>query len=211
MSTHRVLIADDESGIRSALRLLLDSEPDIVVVGEASDGTEAVELAVALEPDVVLMDVQMPRMNGLDATRALCATSSALRVVMLTMFDLDEYVYEALRAGASGFLLKNSPPNVVLGAIRTASEGASLLSPQVTMRLIEHLAPVRADKRVERLTARERETLKLIGQGLSNDELAAELFITPTTSRTYVSRLLTKLEARDRSQLVVIAYENGLT
>ncbi|MFT3798909.1 response regulator transcription factor [Microbacterium sp.] len=210
----RVLIADDETAIRSSLRFLVAHEAGMEVVAEAADGQEAVELARAHRLDVVLMDVQMPRMTGLDATRLLCAEPSGPRVIVLTMFDLDEYVFEALRAGASGFLLKNSPPGDVLRAIRVAHDGEALLAPEVTRRLIDRFTgsprDAGADRGVGRLTERERETLRLIGRGLSNAEIAAALFVTQTTVRTYVSRILSKLSARDRAQLVVAAYESGL-
>jgi DNA-binding NarL/FixJ family response regulator len=156
------------------------------------------------------MDVQMPQMTGLEATRILCERSDGPRVLVLTTFDLDDYVFEALRAGASGFLLKNSPPGEILRAIRVAHEGNALLAPEVTKRLIARFTSTRRDARVEHLTARERETMVLIGRGLSNAEIAATLFVTSTTVRTYVSRILAKLEARDRAQLVVVAYESGL-
>ena len=210
MSAIQVLIADDQATIRASLRLLVNSEPGMNVVAEAADGEEAVRLATLHRPDVVLMDVQMPRMTGLAATRILGGQVSGARVIMLTMFDLDEYLYEALRIGASGFLLKNSPPSEVLHAIRVVHEGNAMLAPEVTRRLIERLAPAQPDPRVERLTSREMETLVLIGRGLSNAEIAAALFVTVTTVRTYVSRVLTKLDARDRAALVVIAYESGL-
>lgn len=214
MSAIRVLIADDDAVIRSSLRLLVEHEPGMSVSGEAPDGKQAIDLAREHRPDVVLMDVQMPRMNGLEATRALCSEVAGPRVIVLTMFDLDEYVFEALRAGASGFLLKNSPPSEVLRAIRVAYDGEALLAPEVTRRLIDRFAgPSRdhtEDSGVGRLTERERETLQLIGRGLSNAEIAAALFVTQTTVRTYVSRVLSKLGARDRAQLVVVAYESGL-
>ena len=214
MSAIRVLIADDDAVIRSSLRLLVEHEPGMSVSGEAPDGKQAIDLAREHRPDVVLMDVQMPRMNGLEATRALCSEVAGPRVIVLTMFDLDEYVFEALRAGASGFLLKNSPPSEVLRAIRVAYDGEALLAPEVTRRLIDRFAgPSRdhtEDSGVGRLTERERETLQLIGRGLSNAEIAAALFVTQTTVRTYVSRILSKLGARDRAQLVVVAYESGL-
>lgn len=211
MSAIRVLLADDEAPLRDALRLLVDTDPGMTVVAEAGDGVEAVESVARFAPDVVLMDVQMPRMTGLEATRRVCATPDGPQVIMLTMFDLDDHVYEALRAGASGFLLKNSPPGEVLHAIRVAHEGNALLAPEVTKRLIGHLTPDAArDPRIDLLTARERETLTLIGQGCANEEIAAALFLTRTTVRTYVSRILTKLDARDRAQLVVIAYEAGI-
>lgn len=210
MTVIRVLVADDEPAIRASLTLLVDSDPEMSVIAAAGDGDEAVQLARAHKPDVVLMDVQMPRMTGLDATRILCERAGGPRVLVLTTFDLDDYVYQALRAGASGFLLKNSAPGEVLRAIRVAHEGNALLAPEVTKRLIGRFAPTRSDTGVERLTAREREALVLIGRGMSNREIATDLFVTPTTARTYVSRILTKLGARDRAQLVVVAYESGL-
>lgn len=210
MTMIRVLIADDEPSIRSSLRLLVDSDDGMEVVGEAGDGETAIETAARLRPDLVLMDIHMPRMTGLAATRAITTQPAGPRVIVLTMFDVDEYVYEALRAGASGFLLKNSPPGEVLHAIRVVHEGKALLAPEVTKRLIGRFAPVREDRRLAHLTDRERETLVLIGQGKSNAEIAAELFVTVTTVRTYVSRILTKLQTRDRAGLVVIAYESGI-
>jgi DNA-binding NarL/FixJ family response regulator len=210
VTTIQVLIADDDPHIRSSLTLLVESDPEMSVVAVARDGEEAVRSARAHNPDVVLMDVQMPRMTGLEALRILCGRPDGPRVLVLTTFDLDDYVYEALRAGASGFLLKNSPPGEILRAIRVARDGNALLAPEVTKRLIARFTPLRRDSDVEHLTTREHETLVLIGQGLSNTEIAAALFVTPTTVRTYVSRILTKLGARDRAQLVVVAYENGL-
>lgn len=207
----RVLLVDDEPSLLEAMRMLVNSDPGMTVVGEAADGAAALERATADEPDVVLMDIQMPRMTGLEATQALCATPNGPKVIVLTMFDLDEYVYEALSAGAAGFLLKNSPPTEVLHAIRVAHEGNALLAPEITKRLISHLAPqARQDPRTSRLTTRERETLTLIAEGASNAEIASRLFVTQTTVRTYVSRILSKLDARDRAQLVVIAYESGI-
>ncbi|MCI2958725.1 response regulator transcription factor [Agromyces atrinae] len=205
-----VLIVDDEPRIRSSLRLLVDSEADMTVVAEAVDGQDGVELAVDLDPDVILMDIRMPRMTGIDAIRLLAERNSRSRVIVLTTFDLDEYVVDSLRAGASGFLVKNSPPREVLHAIRVVHEGDALLSPAVTKRVIGRFAPMLGDDRVQALTAREVETLVLIGRGCSNAEIAAELFVTVTTVRTYVSRILAKLHARDRAGLVVIAYESGL-
>lgn len=206
-----MLLADDEAPLRDALRLLVDTDPGMTVVAEAGDGVEAVEGVARFAPDVVLMDVQMPRMTGVEATRLVCATPGGPRVIVLTMFDLDDHVYEALRAGASGFLLKNSPPGEILHAIRVVHEGNALLAPEVTKRLIGHLTPEAArHPRIDLLTTRERETLTLIGQGRTNDEIAAALVVTRTTVRTYVSRILTKLDARDRAQLVVIAYEAGI-
>ena len=193
-----------------ALRLLVDDAADLIVVGDAGDGMEALALAERTRPDVILMDVQMPRLDGLKATRTLAAHADGPRVIVLTTFDLDRYVYEALRAGASGFLLKNSPPADILRAIREAHEGNALLSPTVTKRLIARFAPPAADPRIAGLTERERETLVLIAQGLPNEEIASRLFVTRTTVRTYVSRILSKLGLRDRAGLVVIAYEAGL-
>lgn len=208
----RVLIADDDPRLRESVRLLIDSEPDMTVVGIAADGASAVTSAREHVPDVVLMDVRMPVMNGIDATRELLSQEAHPRVIVLTMFDLDQYVYEALRAGASGFLLKNAPPTSLLHAVRVAYEGNALLAPEVTKRLLGRFAPEPRtnDPRIAHLTAREREALALIGRGLSNDEIADSLYITPTTARTYVSRIMTKAGARDRAQLVVIAYECGL-
>lgn len=212
MTAIRVLIADDDPRLRASLRLLVDSEPGMQVVAEAADGEEALAGARSTDPDVALLDVRMPRRNGLDAARELLAREGRARVVMLTMFDLDEYVFEALRIGASGFLLKNAPPAELLRAIRVAAEGNALLAPEVTRRLIRRFAVTDAtsDVRLRALTDRERETLALIGRGASNDEIAAELFLAPTTVRTYVSRILGKLGARDRAQLVVLAYDSGL-
>ncbi|WP_104092545.1 response regulator transcription factor [Arthrobacter sp. GMC3] len=216
----RVLIADDQALLRGSFRLLVDSDPGMRVVAEAADGEEAIALCAQHRPDVVLMDVQMPRISGLEATRALCSQPGGPRVIVLTMYDLDEYVYEALRAGASGFLLKNSPPSELLHAIKVVHEGNALLAPEITKRLIATLTPspsaattrmsaAREDARLERLTARERETFGLIARGRSNDEIAAELHLSRMTVRTYVSRILTKLDSRDRAGLVVIAYETG--
>lgn len=210
MTAIRVLIADDEPTIRSSLRMLVDSEADMTVIAEVGDGERAIRAAEELRPNVVLMDVQMPRMSGLEAARELGEQGSDARIIVLTMFDLDEYVYEALRAGASGFLLKNCPPSEILRAIRVAHEGNALLAPEVTRRLIERFAPARAESRLDQLTTRERETLALIAQGQSNAEIAAELFVTATTVRTYVSRILGKLQIRDRAGLVVVAYESGI-
>lgn len=211
MNEISVLIADDDAHIRTSLRLLIDDEPDMTVSAVAADGAEAVESILEHQPDVALMDVRMPRMTGLEAAGILASRESSTRLVMLTTFDLDDYVYQALRQGASGFLLKNAPLPDILKAIRTAHEGNALLAPEITRRLIDRftLRPAAHD-RISELTVRERETLTLIGQGASNNEIAAALFLTRTTVRTYVSRILTKLDARDRAQLVVIAYEGGL-
>lgn len=212
MTTIKVLIADDDPRLRSATRLLVDSEPDMSVVAVAANGAQALAAVDLHHPDVVLMDVRMPVMNGIDAARQLLSRDEGTRVIMLTMFDLDQYIFEAIRAGASGFLLKNAPPASLLQAIRVAKEGNALLAPEVTRRLIDRYVLNRRpdDPRVARLTVREREALTLIGSGLSNDEIAGTLQVTATTARTYVSRILGKTAARDRAQLVVIAYECGL-
>ena len=213
----RVVVADDQALVRAGFRVLVDSAPDLEVVGEAADGAEAVELVRRHRPDVVLMDVRMPGTDGLEATRRIAALDGreAVRVIILTTFDLDEYVYGALRAGASGFLLKDTPPADLLAAVRLVAGGDALLAPSVTRRLIEEFArrphpahsPVRE---LEGVTDREREVLGLVARGLSNAEIAADLFLSPATAKTHVSRLLMKLQARDRAQLVMIAYETGL-
>ncbi|MFC0673855.1 response regulator [Brachybacterium hainanense] len=213
MTPIRVLVADDDPRLRASLTLLIDGEPDMAVAGAVPDGAAALAAVRDHEVDVVLMDVRMPVMDGLDATRAILgAGGPGPRVIVLTMFDADQYVYEALRAGASGFLLKNAPPASLVQAVRAARAGDALLAPEVTRRLIGRfaLSPRRDDPRIARLTSREREALCLIGRGMSNDEIARHLFVTPTTVRTYVSRILAKTGARDRAQLVVIAYECGL-
>lgn len=205
----RVLIVDDQALLRASFRLLVDHEPDLTVVGEAGTGAEAVSLASSLQPDVVLMDIRMPEMDGIEATRLL----SGPCVLVLTTFDLDEYVFGALRAGASGFLLKDTPPADLLAAIRVVASGESLLSPSVTRRLIAEFcrrptAP--AVSGLERLTEREREVLLLVARGLSNAEIMAALHVSPGTVKTHIGNLLSKLHARDRAQLVIAAYEAGL-
>ena len=206
----RVVVADDQDLIRGSFTVLVDSEPDFEVVGEASNGAEAVEVALAQRPDVVLMDVRMPEMDGIEATRRIKDVS---RVLVVTMFDLDAYVYDALRAGASGFLLKDTPPADLLEAVRVIARGDALLAPAVTRRLIEEFTRTPVMPRVKGLngvTEREKEVLVLIARGLSNNEIAAHLHVSLATVKTHITRLLAKLEARDRAQLVIAAYESGL-
>jgi DNA-binding NarL/FixJ family response regulator len=212
-----VAIADDQPLVRMGLRVLVESEDDLELVGEAEDGRQAVELARRTRPSVILMDIRMPVLDGLQALRQISADEQlrSVSVVMLTTFELDEYVFDALRAGAAGFLIKDSEPADMLRAIRLASAGESLLSPSVTRRVIESFTnragPLRrAHPRLGDLTDREREVLSLIGAGLSNDEIAARLVVSPATARTHVSRAMIKLSARDRAQMVVIAYQSGL-
>jgi DNA-binding NarL/FixJ family response regulator len=212
-----VVIAEDQALLRGAFRALIDSCPDLTVVGEAGTGVEAVSLARDTHPDVIMMDIRMPRLDGIEATRLICAApdTGRARVVILTTFDLDEYVYAALRAGASGFLLKDSPPADLLRAIRVVAAGEALLAPTVTRRFISEF--VRRPRpghlpspELGRVTDREREVLTLIGHGLTNTEIAEHLHISLATARTHVGHLLTKLTARDRAQLVITAYETGL-
>jgi DNA-binding NarL/FixJ family response regulator len=217
--TIRVVVADDQALVRSGFSVLLAGEPDIAVVGEANNGAEAVALAASERPDVVLMDVRMPVMDGLEATRQISGDESlaGTRVVILTTFDLDEYVHEALRAGASGFLLKDTLPVDLLNAVRVVAAGDALISPRITRRLIEEFArrpdpaTVAASAALDQLTEREREVLELVAKGQSNAEIAAQLYVSHATVKTHVSRLLMKLDARDRAQLVMIAYETGVT
>jgi DNA-binding NarL/FixJ family response regulator len=211
-----VLIADDQALVRAGFRALLDAQADIEVVAEAADGDTAVSLAREHRPDVVLMDVRMPGSDGLDATRRIVADPALanVRVVILTTFDLDEYVFEALRAGASGFLLKDTEPVDLLAAVRAVARGDALLAPSVTRRLIEEFAGRLREPRpsgtLDVLTEREREVVALVGGGLSNDEIAERLVVSPATAKTHVSRAMVKLAVRDRAQLVVLAYETGL-
>ena len=213
----RVVLADDQALVRAGFRMLLEVEPDIEVVGEADDGARAVELVQALRPDVVLMDVRMPGVDGLAALRAIGQEPDlgAVKVLVLTTFELDEYVFEAVRLGASGFLVKHTQPADLVRAVREVAAGEALLSPSVTRRLIEAFAarPVRPDlvpPTMSVLTTREREVVALVAQGLTNDEIASELVLSPATARTHVSRAMVKLHARDRAQLVVFAYQSGL-
>ena len=213
--TTGVIVADDQAIVRAGFRLLIDSEPDLSVLGEAADGAEAVAVTRKTAPDVVLMDIRMPVMDGINATRLIADDPSRSRVLILTTFDLDEYVYAALHAGASGFMLKDRPPEELLSAIRVIAAGEALLAPNVTRRLIEHFIrqpdPLQAPpEALAELTVREREVLALIAAGLSNTEVAAKLVMSVPTAKTHVSRILAKLGARDRAQLVVIAYQSGL-
>ncbi|MEV1239715.1 response regulator [Nonomuraea sp. NPDC050022] len=206
----RVLVADDQALLRGSFKVLVDSEPDLTVVGEAATGAEAVAVALEERPDVVLMDVRMPEMDGIEATRRI---GDVARVLIVTMFDLDAYVYDALRAGASGFLLKDTPPAELVAAIRVVAAGEALLAPRVTRRLIEEFARTPASLQIKGLhgvTEREREVLILIARGLSNNEIAAHLHLSLATVKTHIGRLLAKLDARDRAQLVIVAYESGL-
>ena len=212
-----MLLADDEGLVRSGFRLLLDVEDDIEVVGEATTGSEAVERVRAFRPDVVLMDIRMPKLDGIQATAEIARTVGLhqVRVLILTTFETDEYVFEALQAGASGFLLKDAGPAELLHAIRVVAAGEALLAPRITRRLIAQFTAARAvtrasEARLAVLTQREREVLALVGQGLSNDEIGTQLFLSPATARTHVSHAMAKLGARDRAQLVVVAYQTGL-
>ena len=207
----RVLLADDQALVRAGFRLILDAEADIEVVGEAGDGEEALEQALELRPDVVLMDIRMPKLNGIEATKRLLADSAGVRVLILTTFDLDEYVVDAFRAGASGFLLKTAPRHQLVAGIRTVHEGDALLAPTSTRRLIEEFARIpAAAPMLELLTGRELDVLRLLARGLTNAEIAAELVVEPSTVKSHVASLLSKLDLRDRVQAVVFAYENGL-
>jgi DNA-binding NarL/FixJ family response regulator len=211
-----VVLADDQALVRAGFRALLDAQDDIEVVGEADDGEEAIRLAKSLVPDVILMDIRMPGLDGLAATRAIAGVErlSGVRIVILTTFELDEYVFEALRSGASGFLVKDTEPVELLRAVRAVAGGEALLSPSVTRRLIAEFAtrakePMRSPE-LDHLTDREREVMALVAEGLSNEEIARRLYVSPATAKTHVSRAMIKLHARDRAQLVVLAYESGL-
>ena len=211
--TIRVLVADDQSMVRAGFRMLLSREQDIEVVAEASNGVEAIEAAARFRPTVVLMDIRMPRLDGLQATRRILAADDAARILILTTFDLDEYIYEALRAGASGFVLKDDPPEQLLAAIRTVAAGDALLSPAVTKRVIRQFARIPQSsppERLDELTDRELDVFRLIARGLSNAEIGQELYISDTTVKTHITHILQKLGLRDRVQAVVLAYETGL-
>ena len=214
----RILLVDDQALVRAGFRMILDAEDDLEVVGEATDGLDAVEQVRRLKPDVVLMDIRMPELDGLEAARRILSApdDGTPKILMLTTFDLDEYVYEALRAGASGFLLKDTPPEQLVGAIHVIAQGEALLSPSITRRVISEFVKGTGPKpqaqfpRLQDLTARELEVMKLIARGLSNAEIAKELFVSETTVKTHVARILMKLGLRDRVQAVVLAYEAGV-
>ena len=208
----RVVVADDQPLVRTGLRMILAAEPDIEVVAEATNGREAISTTAEHRPDVVLMDVRMPEVDGIEATRAVTAAAEPPRVLVLTTFDLDEVVYDALRAGASGFLLKDAPEERLTTAIRVVADGGSLFAPSVTRRLIEEFAkrPSARPADLSQLTDRENEVLRLVARGLSNAEIGAELFVSENTVKTHVARVLMKLGVRDRVQAVVAAYESGL-
>jgi DNA-binding NarL/FixJ family response regulator len=209
----RVLVADDQSMVRAGFQMLLSRETDIEVVAEASNGLEAVEKAARFNPSVVLMDIRMPELDGLEASRRILAADASARILILTTFDLDEYVYEALRAGASGFVLKDDPPEQLLGAIRIVAGGDALLSPTITKRVIKRFTRIpqaTPPKQLEELTERELEVFRLIARGLSNAEIGEQLYISDTTVKTHITHILQKLDLRDRVQAVVLAYETGL-
>ncbi|MEU6608349.1 response regulator transcription factor [Streptomyces shenzhenensis] len=213
----RILLADDQRLVRAGIRSILEDEDDLEVVGEAADGQAAISACRALQPDVVLMDIRMPGTDGLEAARAIAADErlATVKVVMLTTFDLDDYVYGALRAGATGFLVKDTEPAELLHAVRVAVRGDALISPSITRRLIAEFASMqqnraKADARLDALTGREREVMRLVAAGCTNGEIAARLVLSPLTAKTHVSRIMAKLGARDRSQVVVLAYEYGM-
>ncbi|MEO8541633.1 MAG: response regulator transcription factor [bacterium] len=209
------MVVDDQVLVRTGFRLILESEPGISVVGEAADGGRAVELALELRPDVVVMDIRMPEVDGIEATRQILARNQEIRVLVLTTFDLDQYVYEALKSGASGFLLKDASPEQLIAAVRTVASGESLLAPSITKRLIEHFVhqPAAVTPSVDvlhQLTPREMDVLERVGKGRTNTEIAQELLVTPATVKTHIAHIFDKLEVRDRAQAVVIAYESGV-
>lgn len=212
MTPIRVLLVDDQALVRGGLRLILDAEPDVTVVGECADGDSAVQQAIQTRPDIVLMDVRMPTMDGITATRQLLAELDTVRVVMLTTFDLDEYVVDAFRAGASGFVLKTAPPAQLVAAIRTVHAGDALIAPASTRRLIEHAVRTQTGApALDTITGRERDVLHLLARGLTNAEIAERLVVEPSTIKSHVASLLAKLALRDRVQAVIFAYESGLT
>jgi DNA-binding NarL/FixJ family response regulator len=211
--TIRVLVADDQSMVRAGFRMLLAGEEDIEVVAEATNGLEAIDKATRFHPAVILMDIRMPELDGLQATRRILAADNAARILILTTFDLDEYVYEALRAGASGFVLKDDSPEQLIAAIRTVAAGEALLSPTITKRVIQKFARMprpSPPKELDGLSEREREVFRLMARGLSNGEIAQELYISETTVKTHVTHILQKLNLRDRVQAVVLAYQTGI-
>ena len=212
--TIRLLIADDQELVRTGFRMILEAEAGMDVIGEAASGAEAIRAAALDHPDVILMDIRMPEMDGIEATRQICSTAASPKVLMLTTFEIDEYVYEAIRAGASGFLLKDTPPDDLVTAIRVIAAGDALLAPSVTRRLIQEFArrprALGRPQGFDDLTEREAEVLRHLAKGLSNTEIAIDLFVSETTVKTHVSRILTKLGVRDRVQAVVVAYESGL-
>jgi DNA-binding NarL/FixJ family response regulator len=209
----RVLVADDQPLVRSGFRMIIDERPDLELIAEAEDGLQAITLAAELDPDVILMDIRMPTLDGVEATSRLVDSGSRARILVLTTFDLDEYVYAAVNAGASGFLLKDVQPEQLVDAIRVVAAGNSLFGPAATQRLLDRFAPPPSDTaatRLDLLTDREREILKLIAQGRSNAELAQQLYLSEATVKTHVSAILRKLAVRDRVQAVIAAYEAGL-
>jgi DNA-binding NarL/FixJ family response regulator len=210
----RILIADDQAVVRAGLRMILEAQDDLEIVGEATDGAEAVEAVRTLRPDVALMDIRMPTLDGIEATRRIASSSLSTRVLVLTTYGLDENVYDALKAGASGFLLKTDSPERLIDAVRVVAAGEALLAPEITRRLIDRFVagshPTANAPELEQLTAREREVLKLLARGRTNAEIAAELYVSEGTVKTHVARILAKLDLRDRTQAVIYAYENGL-
>ncbi|MGW1160732.1 response regulator [Streptomyces sp. NPDC002519] len=212
----RVMLVDDQVLLRTGFRMVLAAQPDMEVVAEAGDGVEALQVLRSTEVDVVLMDVRMPKLDGVETTRRICAEPDAPKVLILTTFDLDEYAFSGLKAGASGFMLKDVPPGELLAAIRSVHSGDAVVAPSTTRRLLDRFAPMLPGaaeprhKELERLTDREREVMVLVAQGLSNGEIAARLVLSEATVKTHVGRILTKLGLRDRVQVVVLAYETGL-